>query len=64
MLIHLQRCDKLNGADERQRLSRSEVKPDRVQEVRVVHLDIHKHIKHLNACCGVDGDCRETETKA
>lgn len=63
VLNHLQCCHKLNSADECQRLSRSEVELDRVQEVCVVHLDIHKHIQHLNARCGVYGDCRETETK-
>lgn len=43
-LNHLQCCHKLNSADECQRLPRREVKLDRVQEMCIVHLDIHKHI--------------------
>lgn len=56
---HLQRRHKLNGADERQRLSRREVELDCVQEVDVVHLDVHKHVEHLDPRRGVDRDCRE-----
>ncbi len=58
---HLQCCHKLNSADKRQRLSRRKVELDRVQEVCIVHLDVHKHVQHLNTCCGVYGDCREKE---
>lgn len=43
-LNHLQCCHKLDSADECQRLSRREVKLDRVQEMCIVHLDIHEHI--------------------
>lgn len=63
MWNHLQCCHKLNSADEGQRLSRRKVELDCVQEVRVVHLDIHKHIQHLNACGGIYGDCREEEKR-
>lgn len=63
VLNHLQCCHKLNSADECQRLSRREVELDRVQEVCIVHLDIDKHIQHLDTCCGVYGDCKETKTK-
>lgn len=63
LLHYLQCCHKLNSADECQRLSRSEVEFDCVQEVSIVHLDIHKHIQHLNPYCGVYRDCRDTETK-
>lgn len=63
VLNHLQCCHKLNSADESQRLSRREVELDGVQEVCVVHLDIHKHIQHLNTCCVIYRDCRDKKNK-
>lgn len=54
---HLQRSHKLNRADQRQRTSRFKVEFDRVQEVDVVHLDVHEDVKHLDTRSGVDGDC-------
>lgn len=62
LVDYLQCCNKLNGADKCQGLSRTEVELHCVQEVCIVHLDIHKHIQHLDPCGGVYGDCREAET--
>ena len=56
---HLERSHKLDGADQRQVVSGGEVELDRVQEVGIVHLDVHEHVQHLNARGGIYGDCRE-----
>lgn len=53
---HLQSSHKLDGADEGERMARREVKPERVQEVGSVNLDVHKHVQHLDALSRVYGD--------
>lgn len=63
MLHHLQCCHKLNSADECQGFFRREVELYCVQEMCIVHLDIHKHIQHLNACSGIYGNCRKDAEK-